>query len=42
MGCVSPNQDLLVIKSLGGRIAIYSLEKLELIKKFRFSKVDNS
>ena len=42
MGCVSNNQELLVVKSSEGRIAIYSLEKLELIKKFRFSKVDGS
>ena len=40
MGCVSNNQDLLVIKSTEGKIAVYSLEKLKLIKKFCFSKVD--
>lgn len=39
-GCVSHNQDLLAIKSTEGRIAVYSLEKLVLIKKFRFSKID--
>lgn len=39
-GCISNNQDLLAVKSSEGKIAIYSLEKLELIKKFRFSKVD--
>lgn len=41
-GCVSNNQELLVVKSSEGRMAIYSLVKLELIKKFRFSKVDGS
>lgn len=41
-GCVSNNQTLLAVKSTEGRIAIYSLEKLELIKKFRFSKVDGA
>ena len=41
-GCVSNNQELLVVKSSEGRIAVYSLKKLELIKKFRFSKVDGS
>ncbi len=41
-GCVSNNQDLLVVKSIEGRIAVYSLEKLELITKFRFSKVDGA
>lgn len=42
MGCVSNNQDLLVVKSAMGKIAIYSLEKLKLIKKFRFSEVDGA
>ena len=41
-GCVSPNEDLLVVKSSSGRIAVYSLDELELIKKFRFSKIDGS
>lgn len=41
-GYVSPNEDLLVIKSSSGCIAVYSLDKLEFIKKFRFSKVDGS
>ena len=41
-GCISNNKDLLVVKSTEGRMAIYSLEKLELIKKFRFSKVDGA
>ena len=39
---VSPNEDLLVVKSSSGSMAIYSLESLELIKKFRFSKIDGS
>ena len=41
-GCVSPNEDLLVVKSSSGRIAVYSLDELQLIKKFRFSKIDGS
>lgn len=41
-GIISPNQDLLVLKSSEGRIAVYSLSTLDLIKKFRFSKVDGS
>ena len=41
-GVVSPNQELLVIKSTGGRMAVYSLLKLELITKFRFSKINAS
>ena len=39
IGCVSPNEDLLVVKSLSGRIAVYSLDELELIKKFRFLRL---
>ncbi len=41
-GLVSPDQKTLVVKSTDGRIAIYSLEELKLIKKFRFSKEDGS
>ena len=41
-GVVSPNEKLLVIKSTDGRMAVYSLESLQLIKKFRFSKVDGA
>ena len=42
MGCVSSNEDLLVVKSSSDRMAIYSPESLELIKKFIFSKIDGS
>jgi len=42
IGCVSPDQNTLVVKSASGRISVYSLEKLSLIKKFRFSKVTGS
>ena len=38
----SPKGDIFVVKTTEGRIAVYSLEKLCLIKKFRFSKVDAS
>lgn len=41
-GIVSPNEEMLVLKSSEGRIAVYSLIELKLIKKFRFSKVDGS
>ena len=41
-GCVSHNQSLLAVKSTEGRMAIYSLDRLELITKFRFSKVDGA
>ena len=37
---VSPLGDLLVVKSTEGRLAVYSLKTLSLIKKFRFSKVN--
>ena len=36
----SPKGDILVAKSTGGRLAVYSLEERRLIKKFRFSKID--
>lgn len=39
---ISPKGDIFVVKSTEGMLAIYSLETLSLIKKFRFSKVDNS
>ncbi len=39
---ISPAGDIFVVRSTTGRIAVYSLEKLTLIKKFRFSKVDYS
>lgn len=41
-GCISNSENLLVIKSSSGRMAVYALDRLELIKKFRFSKVDGS
>ncbi len=37
-----PNKDIFIVKSTDGRIAVYSLAELKLIKKFRFSKVDYS
>ena len=36
---VSPCGDILAVKSTEGQLAIYSLETLSLIKKFRFSSV---
>ncbi len=38
----SPDGKLFVVKSTEGRIAAYSLETLDLIKKFKFSKVDGA
>lgn len=38
----SPKGDIFVVKSTAGRLAVYSLDSQSLIKKFRFSKVDNS
>ena len=35
-----PNQNKFLVKSTDGRLAVYSLDELRLIKKFRFSKVD--
>ncbi len=37
---ISPDSDKVVVKTTEGRLAIYSLEEMKLIKKFRFSKVD--
>lgn len=37
---ISPDGTLFVVKSADGRPAVYSLETLSFIKKFRFSKVD--
>lgn len=37
---ISPKGDIFVVKSTKGRMAVYSLEELCLIKKIRFSKVD--
>ena len=39
---ISPDGTLFVVKSTEGRLAVYSLETLSLIKKFRFSKVDGA
>ena len=38
----SPDGKILVVKSAGGRMAVYSMESMALLKKFRFSKVDGS
>lgn len=38
----SPDGRLLVVKTTDGRIAVYDMEKLTLLKKFRFSKEDSS
>lgn len=38
----SPSQNMFVVKSTEGRLAVYSLDTLSLIRKFRFSKVDGS
>ncbi len=37
---ISPDSDKVVVKTTEGRLAVYSLEEMKLIKKFRFSKVD--
>ena len=39
---ISPKGDIFVVKSVAGRIAVYSFDPPELIKKFRFSKVGSS
>lgn len=39
---ISPDGNLFVVKTTDGRLAVYSLETLSLIKKFRFSKVDGA
>ena len=38
---ISPRGDIFTVKSAEGKLAVYSLETLSLIKKFRFSKVDS-
>ena len=38
----SPLGNIFVIKTTGGRLAVYSLDTLSLIKKFRYSKVDGA
>ncbi|MGN1420663.1 MAG: hypothetical protein ACI4XC_04035 [Eubacterium sp.] len=42
LAVISPKGDIFVVKSTDGRFAIYSFEKLCLIKKFRYSSVDYS
>lgn len=39
---LSPNGRIFVVKSTDGWLAVYSLEALALVKKFRYSKVDGS
>lgn len=39
---ISPDGKFFVVKSTEGRLAVYSLETLSLIKKFRFSRVNYS
>ena len=39
---ISPNGDIFVIKSTGNKMAIYSFEDMSLIKKFKYSKIDDS
>ena len=38
----SPLGNIFVVKSTEGRLAVYSLETLSLMKKFRYSKVDGA
>ena len=38
----SPTDDIFVVKSTAGYLAVYSLSELKLIKRIKFSKVDNS
>ncbi|MDD2533286.1 MAG: hypothetical protein PHC86_01130 [Eubacteriales bacterium] len=37
-----PNHNVFVVKSTAGEIAVYSLDKMNLIMKFRYSKVDGA
>ena len=39
---ISPRGDHFVVKATDGRMAVYSLETLSLVKKFRYSKVDGA
>lgn len=39
---ISPRDDHFVVKTTDGRMAVYSLETLSLVKKFRYSKVDGA
>ena len=38
----SPNSNIFIVKTTEGRLAVYSLDTLSLIKKFRYSKVDGA
>ncbi|MBQ7043599.1 MAG: hypothetical protein IJN78_03235 [Clostridia bacterium] len=37
---ISPDSKKAVVKTTDGRLAVYSLEEMKLLKKFRFSKTD--
>lgn len=37
---ISPDSKLVAVKTTDGRLAVYSLEEMKLLKKFRFSKFD--
>jgi hypothetical protein len=37
-----PGQNKFIVKSTDGRLAVYSLETMQLLQKFRFSKIDGS
>lgn len=37
---ISPKGDVFVVKTTEGRLAVYSLDGMRLVKKFRFSTVD--
>ncbi len=37
-----PSKNVFIVKSTAGMVAAYSLDRLELIKKYRFSKVDGA
>lgn len=39
---ISPNGNILAVKTMEGRMAVYSLSERKLIKKFRYSKVDGA
>jgi len=39
---ISPDGRTLVVKSTEGKLAVYSLDTLSLVRKFRFSKVDGA
>ena len=39
---ISPDGNILAVKTTDGRMAVYSLSERKLIKKFRYSKVDGA